>query len=73
MDKLNKGKYIKYGLWFLFCYLNYFGEICMWFGVAGIVCNGLAASNSGRAVGVFVLLFFVIYLLIKMSGILILE
>jgi steroid 5-alpha reductase family enzyme len=72
-DKSNKGKYIKHGLWSLSRHPNYFGEICMWFGVAGIACNGLAASNPGRAAGAFASPLFVTYLLTKMSGIPILE
>jgi len=72
-DKSNKGKYIKHGLWSLSRHPNYFGEICMWFGVAGIACNGLATSNPGRAAGAFASPLFVTYLLTKMSGIPILE
>lgn len=72
-DKSNEGKFIKHGLWSLSRHPNYFGEICMWFGVAGIAANGLASGNPGRAVGAFASPFFVTYLLTQMSGIPILE
>jgi len=72
-NKANKGKYIKHGLWSLSRHPNYFGEICMWFGVAGVAASGLAASHPGRAVGVFASPLFVTFLLTQMSGIPILE
>lgn len=72
-DRGNKGKFIKHGLWSLSRHPNYFGEICMWFAVAGIAANGLAASNPGRAAGAFASPLFVSFLLTKMSGIPILE
>lgn len=72
-NKANKGRYIKHGLWSLSRHPNYFGEICMWFAIAGIACNGLAASHPARAVGAFASPLFVTLLITRMSGIPILE
>jgi len=68
-DSKNRGKYINEGLWFYSRHPNYFGEITLWFG------QFIAASSTftdGQWINVVSPLF-VIFLLMKVSGVPMLE
>ena len=64
---LNKGTIMKTGLWKYTRHPNYFGESMMWFGLASI------AYTSGVSFIVFLSPILITYLLLKVSGIPMLE
>jgi steroid 5-alpha reductase family enzyme len=68
-DSANEGKFIQSGLWSLSRHPNYFGEIVLWVGVAVIAFPVLQGWQYLTLVSPF----FVALLLIKISGIPILE
>ncbi len=68
-DSKNKGKFIRTGLWSWSRHPNYFGEILLWFGIA------VATVPILQGLQYFTLIspFFVTFLLLKVSGVPILE
>ncbi|GJM13147.1 MAG: steroid 5-alpha reductase [Pseudohongiella sp.] len=68
-DPANKGKFISSGLWSLSRHPNYFGEIVLWIGIAVIAFPTLAGWQYVTLISPF----FVIFLLIKVSGVRLLE
>ncbi|KAL4222134.1 hypothetical protein ACF0H5_018174 [Mactra antiquata] len=62
----NAGKFIKSGLWSISRYPNYFGEICMWIGIY-LTSTTVMTKPIEYASGISPL--FVIYLLLRLSGI----
>ncbi len=65
----NKGKFINSGLWAWSQHPNYFGEILLWSGIAVIAIPIL----SGTAMLAYISPFFVAFLLLKVSGIPLLD
>ena len=64
----NKGKIMRYGLWKYSRHPNYFGETCMWLGIA-IAASGVTTLPL---LG-FISPFLITFLLLKVSGIPLLE
>lgn len=65
----NKGRFINTGLWSISRHPNYFGEICLWLGVAIVAAPVL----QGWQILTLVSPVFVIFLLCRVSGIPLLE
>lgn len=65
----NKGKFIKEGLWSISRHPNYFGEIVLWIGIAVIALPTLAGWQYVTLISPV----FVAFLLIKVSGVKLLE
>ena len=70
-DPRNKGRFIDTGLWSVSRHPNYFGEILMWCGVAGVAVS--MNASPGVSVAACASPLFVTFLLTQMSGIPILE
>ena len=70
-DAKNKGRFIDTGLWSVSRHPNYFGEILMWCGVAGVAVS--MNASPGISVASCASPLFVTFLLTQMSGIPILE
>lgn len=70
-DPNNKGRFISTGLWSLSRHPNYFGEMLMWWGVAGVAVSMNASPGISAAALASPL--FVTLLLTKVSGVPILE
>jgi len=68
-DPQNIGKFIRTGLWSLSRHPNYFGEICLWFGVALMALPVLRGWQYATLISPL----FVILLLTRVSGIPFLE
>mmetsp|Transcript_21133 Transcript_21133/g.37270 ORF Transcript_21133/g.37270 Transcript_21133/m.37270 type:complete len:143 (+) Transcript_21133:2-430(+) len=64
-DKANAGKWIDVGLWGLAQHPNYFGEMCMWWGIF-LSCS---AELRGLELLSGVSPLFVSYLLLRVSGV----
>ncbi|XP_053373736.1 uncharacterized protein LOC123531627 [Mercenaria mercenaria] len=62
----NAGKFITTGLWSISRYPNYFGEICMWL---GIFISSTSAMTEPVEYGSVISPLFVIFLLLRVSGI----
>lgn len=68
-DPVNEGKWISTGLWALSRHPNYFGEITLWTGIFLICCSVFTGGQWVSAESPL----FVAFLLIKVSGIPLLE
>ena len=70
-DPANKGRFISTGLWSLSRHPNYFGEMLMWWGVAGVAVS--MNATPGISAAALASPIFVTFLLTKVSGVPILE
>ena len=70
-DPRNKGRFIDTGLWSVSRHPNYFGEILMWCGVAGVAVS--MNASPGVSVAACASPLFVTFLLTQMRGKPILE
>ena len=70
-DPANKGRFINTGLWSLSRHPNYFGEMLMWWGVAGVAVS--MNASPGVSVAALASPLFVTFLLTKVSGVPLLE
>ncbi len=68
-DEQNRDRFIQTGLWSISRHPNYFGEICLWLGVAIVAAPAL----QGWQILTLVSPLFVIFLLCRVSGIPLLE
>jgi len=68
-DSGNKGKYINEGLWYYSRHPNYFGEMTLWFGQFLAATSILSGGQWVCAISPL----FVIFLLVKVSGVPMLE
>jgi len=68
-DVANKEKYITHGLWSYSRHPNYFGEILMWSALALTVSNVGIATGDTRLHGAWVSPLFTALLLLKVSGV----
>jgi steroid 5-alpha reductase family enzyme len=64
----NKGKVMDKGLWYYSRHPNYFGEVCVWWGIFLISINGISLSLIGILSPILIT-----YMLLKVSGITMLE
>ncbi|KND47392.1 MAG: 3-oxo-5-alpha-steroid 4-dehydrogenase 1 [Parcubacteria bacterium C7867-004] len=69
----NKDKIMDQGLWHYSRHPNYYGESLMWWGIAVIAFGTLFAALEGIVFAVFVSPILITFLLIKVSGIPLLE
>lgn len=69
----NKGKVMDQGLWRYTRHPNYFGESLMWWGIAIASCAALVSMNALLALAGFVSPILITYLLLKVSGVPMLE
>uniref|UniRef100_A0A061S5I4 Uncharacterized protein n=1 Tax=Tetraselmis sp. GSL018 TaxID=582737 RepID=A0A061S5I4_9CHLO len=70
MDPKNEGRFITTGLWSLSRHPNYFGEILVWWGTF-TVCSSALPAGTAAAASLSPL--FVMFLLLRVSGVPILE
>ncbi|HEY0948147.1 MAG TPA: DUF1295 domain-containing protein [Candidatus Paceibacterota bacterium] len=69
----NKGKVMDQGLWRYTRHPNYFGESLMWWGIAIASCAALLSMSATLALAGFVSPILITYLLLKVSGVPMLE
>lgn len=64
----NKGKVMDKGLWYFSRHPNYFGEVCVWWGIFLISLNGITMNYMGVLSPILIT-----FMLLKVSGITMLE